>query len=430
MKFNIYSIALASASILALTGCEKEAAFQFSKEDGQLNSANLSVNYINNGSTRAGGVDTGDFTVDFVNAKSGETVKSYLFSEIPEVVSLPAGEYRAEANYGEDKIADWDNPLYYGSTSFNIESGKITDDVEPIECTLQNMKVEVDVVDETGMDVVNSDVKVEVKAGERGELVYDSDHFKSEGFFRYDNSTTLIATLSGTIDGTYRDNIRQIYDDAIAGKSYKIRFIINRPDNVNDGDIQLGDGIKVNAQIEIIPQDYTIDPNEPNDVIIDDMRPVEGGSNDDPNTGEDPNENPQPSGNGPSIKIDPVCGDLALDVPFEVQPDSQCKFTVTSEADSGFIKFEVDIVSEGLSSEELQSVGLDSHLDLINPKELEEPLSTLGFPVNLGGKKEAKFEITTFLGILGALGPGTHSFEITVEDANGIIKNSIILVYK
>ena len=426
MKLNIYSIFLAGASLMALAGCEKESTFRFNPQEGQLNSGNLSVNYANSG-TRANNVDTGDFTVNFVNNATGEITKKYTYSKMPEIVSLPVGEYRAEAVYGEDLVAEWDNPFYKGASSFSIEAGKLTDDVDPIECTLRNIKVEVEVVDETGLDIVGEDVQVVVKAGKEGQLKYDSDHIDSTGFFRYDDgSNTIVAELSGTIDDytiQEGEGITRIYDNAAAGKAYRIRFHINRPDNVHDGDIQLGDGIKVDATIQIKDENHIIDPNEPEDNTIEDnMRPVEDTGKD---PGKDPgNDDPKPTGKAPEIV--PMEG-MTVNECFTLSTDSEVKFSVTSE--TGITAFDIVIESTTLTPEELSGVGLTNKLNLVNPGEYEEALNGLGFPTGDKVKDQnfCEFDISTFVPLIFVLGPGDHKFHMTISNASGTTTGMIWL---
>ena len=434
MKHNIYSLFLASAAIIALSGCEKENVFKFNAEEGQLNCAALSVDYINSG-TRASGVNIDEFTVNFVNDETDEVVKSYPYSELPEIVSLPAGKYRAEASYGnKDLEAAWENPVYAGSSSFSIVKGELTDDVDPIECSLQNMKVEVNVLDETGMNIVGSDVKVVVKAGKNGELPYDSEHKDSIGYFKFDEgSNTIAAELSGTLDGEFTDGIVRIYQDAGRGKAYRIRFFINRPDNVGDGDIHVGDGIKVDATISVKDENIIVDPGEPEEDFVDVMRPTEQNPDDpgkEPGTdpgkdpGTNPGDDPQPSGEKPQVKF-PEGSGIELDMPFEVSEDTKVEFDVTSE--SGITDFIIDIDSANLSPL-LPGVGLDTHLDLVNPGPLKEGLESLGFPTgdNVKGKKEVHFDISEFIPLLGIYGAGDHKFVMTITDANGNTTNGTL----
>jgi hypothetical protein len=86
--------------------------------------------------------------------------------------------------------------------------------------------------------------------------------------------------------------------------------------------------------------------------------------------------------------------------------------------------FEIEIVSNTLTPEELQAVGLAAEFSLVNSTEMFTSLSGLGFPVgdqvyNQTLISEDKLNITNFLGILGMLGAGDHDFVMTVTDMEG-----------
>ena len=87
-------------------------------------------------------------------------------------------------------------------------------------------------------------------------------------------------------------------------------------------------------------------------------------------------------------------------------------------AENGIANLHVKIISEMLTKEMLQEVGLDSEFDLANPGDLAEVLGELGFPVGeaVVGKTELLFNITDFMPLL-AMFPGQHDFELTVVDA-------------
>ncbi|MBQ1938824.1 MAG: DUF4493 domain-containing protein [Alistipes sp.] len=108
----------------------------------------------------------------------------------------------------------------------------------------------------------------------------------------------------------------------------------------------------------------------------------------------------------------------------------QCKVDMGSE--TGFTTLEVDIVSSVLTDEELQGVGLGSHIDLINPTEEQiGSLQGLGFlgegVTSLKGEKSASFDISGFMGLLYGIFPSSDYcyFHITVGDANGTTKKSL-----
>lgn len=436
MKLNISKLLLASSAILSLAACEKESNFSVPQE-GQLNCRSITVDYINsNLQTRVGGVDPADFTVDFVNDK-GETVKSYLYAQMPEIVMLPVGEYSVKASYGENPVQAWDAPYYLGesASNFTIKAGEITDDVAPVECKLCNIRIKVNVTD-NGLGILGDDASVVVKVGDSGELTYDNTKKDSYGYFRHvQGSQTIVATFSGTVNGSYVRGVTQTFDDAAAGNSYTINFTVSKPDNVEPGDIVIsggdsGSGIDVDATISVKDENLVVDPNEPDDDIIDPTdRPAE-----DPGTGEEPGGD-QPGGDDPSPVVNgPKIGNTSPGLVFGGSVDmatiTECYFDVLSNV--GITAFTIHIDSNSLTPEELSGVGLAADIDLINPGELAEPLSGLGFPVgdDVKDQKSCHFDISGFLNLLAVLGPGEHRFYLTVTDAEGTLETYFGLIQK
>lgn len=96
-----------------------------------------------------------------------------------------------------------------------------------------------------------------------------------------------------------------------------------------------------------------------------------------------------------------------------------CDLTIT--APLAIADLRVKIISATLTPEELAGVGLAGEFSLVNDTKFFEALKNLGFPVGdeVAGKTELNLSITNFLGVLNMLGPGEHSFEISVTDAEG-----------
>lgn len=109
-----------------------------------------------------------------------------------------------------------------------------------------------------------------------------------------------------------------------------------------------------------------------------------------------------------------------------------CTILAKSTDPKGFIKFEVDIISDVLTDDELSGVGLGSHIDLINPGDMKAPLQGLGFLPNRDsweGENEATFTITDFMTILYNIhSNGKSEFKLTVADENGETTKSVKLV--
>ena len=109
-------------------------------------------------------------------------------------------------------------------------------------------------------------------------------------------------------------------------------------------------------------------------------------------------------------------------------PDMTCDLHIT--ADGGIADFIVKIISNDLTDEELQGVGLAANFSLVNDSQFFAPLSSLGFPTGdaVKGKKDLDLSITTFLGILSAF-KGDHDFEMTVIDAAGQSTTETIMLH-
>ena len=115
---------------------------------------------------------------------------------------------------------------------------------------------------------------------------------------------------------------------------------------------------------------------------------------------------------------------------YEISDELTATIEVTSEV--GITGFTVDINSATLNQSALQAVGLDSHLDLVNPANdnMNEALRDLGFPTRerVLNQKSVSFTITQFLSLLDITGNGNHDFVLTVTDANGVVSQATLML--
>lgn len=425
---KLINIVLGGALLLGVQSCHDEKQFE-NKTDGVGRVLTSGLKVELKSSTRAVNLPAvADFTVDFIN-QDGKTEESYTYSRMPEIVSLPVGTYTVAAHYGEKKPAEFDNPYYLGeSASFSVTTGHVTEVNDPVVCALANVMVTIN-FDINLVAVMSTDTEVKVQMGYDGaELIFTKDEVRS-GYFAYvEGSPTLVATFKGTVEGKVVEESKT-YTDVKPGNHYVVTFKHHSPSTSDPGGIDI-DGqdtpVQIDANVQI--DDLTnaeggqLSPDEP--MLDDNQRPNE--DPDDPENPDDPNP-PVTPGNGPTISGG---DDIPMNVPVEVTEGMECVLTITSEAEGGITGFIVDIDSETLTPDELEGVGLASHLDLVNPGGLAEGLSGLGFPIGdeVTGKSEVKFILNEFLPLLGALGPATHKFILTVTDANGTTKGTLILV--
>lgn len=299
------------------------------------------------------------------------------------------------------------------SKQFKISKDDIIE-VETIVCKLANVRVTIK-YDEALIAKMGSDCKVNVLVGNKGSLDFVSTETRS-GYFRYiPGSTTLVATFSGTVDGNSESNNILTKTDVAPGNHYIITYTLKGiTGNIPDIEGGINPGINVDSAIKTV--NLTIDISSSDDYIDDTDRPGENGGDD-----------PEPNPSTPTVSVDEP---LNINNKNVVKDGDQVIIRASSNSNNGFTEFKVRIVSEILDPATLQSVGLASVLDLINPGEFEEKLNDLGFPTkdNVKGKKSFQADISPFIGMLSILGPGEHGFELTVSDANGKTVKTLTLV--
>lgn len=387
--------------------------------------------------TRAEAPSADQFTVDFIRNGEETPYISYLFGDMPEVVTLPVGDYTAVAYYGENNNAAWEEPYFKGETSFSIAKDKITEVEQPIVAKLANVRVSIS-FGATLMAEMSDDSKVTVKVGEVGSIDFtkaDAQAGKSAYFAYVEGSNSLTATFSGTVQG-YPATESKGYDDVKPGSHYAITFRLH--DTGVDETGTVSGSFTVDASVEIVDLNRVVD-GEDDEIIEDDLRPVEGKDEEDPdqggNGGDDPVVNPTPSilpSAAPdgmySVKFD-EWNDIVYEN-FEVTTPLYAAFNISSTAEGGFQNVSVKIISEKLNKDELKKLELTDEFDLADSKDSVywASLAGLGFPTDIKGQSYAEFNITTFLGLMGVLGtPEEHKFEVTVTDANGSTTKTLML---
>ncbi len=404
--YKFLSFLCAATVIFHLASCSKDDPFDNGKDEAAHYSVSLSklkIDALNKEniieSTRAGeDINLDDFIVEF--RRGGVLEKSFRYGDMPSVVDLREGSYKAVAYYGNKEQAQgWNTPYFEGSSDFNVGANEVNE-VEPIVATFANVKVTI-LYDEALSAVLSEDSKVNVVVGENGNLDFTPGETRS-GYFAYvEDSPSLVARFSGNIEGIAQ-TMTKIHTDVRPGNHYRITFRLRTPGTSGEGSLDRPD-LRIDASVTV--DDMTISVDSGDDTIEDDLRPSQG---DDPG--------PAPGEEGPEITAK---APIDLDNVNIVVPGMECVLYVKSE--TGIEGFTVDIDSETLTASVLGDVGLATHLDLINPGDLREGLESLGFPVgnDVKGSKKVEFDITSFLDLLGIYGAANHNFILTVTDGDG-----------
>ncbi|MBQ9076936.1 MAG: DUF4493 domain-containing protein [Muribaculaceae bacterium] len=324
------------------------------------------------------GIDISGYTVSIYD-NDNRLVEQWQYADMPEIVSLVVGDYTIEVKSHELQDAEWEKPYYYGFGTFTIEKSSVTEP-DDIICKLSNVKVSVK-YSEALEAALGDDVTVNISIGSAS-LDYVKGEQRAGYFALPSTSSTLVATFNGSVNGS-PVSLRKTFTDVEAGQHRIVTFSLSTG-NVNPGII---------VDAEITDEDVNVDVPGDDDVISGD-RPEDGTE--------------------PTIESET----LDLDGPNIVTADLIAKVDIN--APKGVGTFFVEIISETLNAEVLESVGLASVFDLAHPGDLDEVLKELGFPTGdeVIGKTYLQFDITMFMELLAAF-PGQHQFKLTVTDASG-----------
>lgn len=450
--------------LMGMASCSMESPFTVESGEGtgRLLKSNIAldvkgVNPITKALT-AGVPEVSDFKVEIYKEDQSISYQTYeSYGSMPEVISLPEGEYSIKVSYGgsygnETSNAAFNTPYYLGeSDKFKVEIDKIVSNIKPIVCKLQNVRVKVN-FDVSLSSVMSEDSKVNVQLGNGTVLSY-TKNTTEDGFFEFPAKNTvdqaenaklkLTATFIGTVEGI-EVNEAKSFDKVEAGNYYIITFKLHNADASNPGNIvpggsEDGNGFTVDASVGYTDMnesnntyDPSLNPDEPNNRYVeDDMRPENGqtpGSGDDEPGKEDPEDPNNP--NEPNIPDIPK-----KSFSVEVTPANQiqhgesgnniygqmpeCKMNVVAE--EGIKNFEIEVYSKDNDSlnTTLQAVFGDK-IDLVNKPadpEIWEMLESLNVPLDLGGKTNVEIILSDFFKFVDEGFSGSHvKFTIYIAD--------------
>lgn len=449
MKKIIYSAIGVMALSMSLTSCHDDPTIitPTGDESGTLNLASMSVETVNaeiviNHSDGRSGVDVSNFLVTIKDQNNEAAAPySWTYKNMPELFTLPVSDnYVVEVESHQIKKAAWDEPYFYGSKTFAIKNGEVTQ-IGVVEAKFASLKVSVKYSDELKA-VMGDDVRVTVKANDEGELVFTPDETRSGYFEVVDGSTTLIASFKGTVDGSttsYAIPISGIEKGQHRIITYKIKNGPTIPDQT--GQIDPSDGIGIDVDVET--EDLTGDVDVEEDPIVDPENPGKEGDPDDDNKG-DGDDNPggedNPGGGGDNPGEDAPAATFEATNSPNLSLDEENTVTatfgnaiVTIKCEKGIKNLWVTIESDSDSfTSALDDLGLAAPFDLAYPGDLEGSLGEDGLNLATGNKvinqTEVPFNITDFVPLLSGF-PGHHTFTLKVIDNTGA-EAQLVLKFK
>lgn len=399
------------ASTLFFYSCHMESMEDIVDSKGNLSlssmkvGVNLDVDVVYLESRAESEIDLSNYVVTIYD-KYSQRAGQWVYSEMPEIVSLAVGTYTVEVKSAAEPSNGFDIPYYKGTATCEVKENQVTEGLE-ISCKLANMLFTVE-YDESFQDKISEDVVTTITIGENSLQIPASESRKAYLIAPDSETASMEVNLKGTIDGEVID-YSEHFDDVKSGvhNIIKYQFI-----PVSDGSVA-GGAFSVSIAIDssLTASDESVSVNPGPEPGIDDF-PTGGGEGDNLPTIVGTNFN----GNSFDISND------VLEVPTTINGNNPLPLQVTLSAANGIAHVYVTIDSETLTEELLTDVGLAASFDLAEPGELEKGLQGLGFPTGAAvvGQTEILFDVTKFTPLLGIYGVASHNFIIRLVDQQGL----------
>lgn len=337
-------------------------------------------------------------------------------------VQLATGSYTVSAVSVGGKDAAWDQPLFAGSTNFEVKPNTVSP-VE-IKCALTNAVVSINCSDTFTTEV--SDYNIKVSDAKGNFLTWTRENIGNDGYFTAKELNVTIegkrsldgnstATVTGTIQNIQaKDHITLNIDARVTGQVQQI--VVTVETKVNDKPVDIFvDGFE---EIEIP------DPSQP-----------------DPTPTPDPEE-PEVDPNAPSLvwigneNFERTEMTSGMDVTFSISaPNKIASFVVVVNAPA--VNSEVAAM---VSPENVNSDGT-VNLDLIKDDVAMAQLSALGLKTGdqLENQSQVQFELSRLIGMLYGL-CGTdpdrydnqdQTFTLKLTDTKNLsLSKSVVFFYK
>lgn len=387
---------VALALTIGLVGCERDKIGYGDKEGatGTLSfmqfgvETSTDIEIISRAATSA----TYNYVIRIFDANGDQVGSDYIYGQMPESIVLNTGTYSMKIqSQSQIPSAEFEAPVYGATVNGIVIEEDQTTDLGVITCKLINIKVSVG-YNEAMWAVLGDDANVLVEIGD-GALNFAKGESQNGYFAAPEVSNAMTVKFAGTVDGNYATMTRA-FTDVKAGQWRKINFIMT----VNEE----GD-----ATFDVVVEDWCDEKELANNIEV--SEEVIGP---DPDAGEGEEENPD----APKVIYK---GGSVPTSPIVITDGMELGFTIS--APKGIAGLSVDIASTNADfNNDVLSAGI-SPIDLVNPSEAQISICDmfgLSYGSNLVGQTEVAFNLTgAVTPLLGF--PGTHSFTLTITDAEG-----------
>lgn len=394
MKKLFFTLTVLLSSIMIFSSCHSEKMNLSVAGTGQVKLSSMEMTYNTEPlvTVSRAAEDLNNYVVGIYKSADNSLVKEWKYSEMPEIFTLDAGDYKLVAHSQDVEGAQFDAPYCYGESDvFTIVKDKIVD-AGTVTCTLKSVKVIIKYSDNL-KPLLSEDTQVTVTIGDES-LVYAVNETRS-GYFHCKATDNVVGVrFEGKVDGeTESTTITTSYTVA-EGTELTVNYDLASASSVDPGTGGMLPAMKLKISEDILTADLqgSVLPEE--DEILDFGKP----------------------------KIEGVGFDIK-----ETIYENPGSLKVNLMAPEGMQNVFVEILSdnEGFLNTAAGALGGVTSFDLAHPEtqEVEDALNGLGFPVGdaiIGNRNVVLFDISLFVGFLfESTFAGEHTFKIKVVDSYG-----------
>ncbi|WP_307768652.1 DUF4493 domain-containing protein [uncultured Bacteroides sp.] len=392
MKKLFFTLTVLLSSIMIFSSCHSEKMNLSVTGTGQVKLSSMEMTYNTEPmvTVSRAAEDLNNYVVGIYKSADNSLVQEWKYSEMPEIFTLDAGDYKLVAHSQDVEGAQFDAPYCYGESSvFTIVKDKIVD-AGTVSCTLKNLKVTIKYSDDL-KPLLSEDTQVTVTLGDES-LAYTADETRS-GYFHCKATDNVVGVrFEGKVDGESEPTHITTSYTVIEGTELIVNYDLVSASYVDPGTGGIVPAMKLKISDEVFTAELQGSVLPEDDEILDFGKP----------------------------SIEGVGFDIKQ--PITVNPGT---LQVNLMAPEGMQHVYVEITSdnEGFLSAASAVFGGATSFDLAEPatEEIKNALINLNFPVGeniINNKGIVLFDISPFVGLLfESTFAGKHSFKIKVVDS-------------
>lgn len=392
MKKLFFTLTVLLSGIMIFSSCHSEKMNLSVTGTGQVKLSSMQMTYNTEPmvTVSRAAEDLNNYVVGIYKSADNSLVQEWKYSEMPEIFTLDAGDYKLVAHSQDVEGAQFDAPYCYGESSvFTIVKDKIVD-AGTVSCTLKNVKVTIKYSDDL-KPLLSEDTQVTVTLGDES-LAYTADETRS-GYFHCKATDNVVGVrFEGKVDGESEPTTITTSYTVIEGTELIVNYDLVSASYVDPGTGGIVPAMKLKISDEVLTAELQGSVLPEDDEILDFGKP----------------------------SIEGVGFDIKQ--PITVNPGT---LQVNLMAPEGMQHVYVEITSdnEGFLSAASTVFGGATSFDLAEPatEEIKNALINLKFPVGeeiINNKGVVLFDISPFVGLLfESTFAGKHSFKIRVVDS-------------